>query len=504
MLRSNLRKPSLCLLCLILGLIGSVSCSDLFVASNIAINPVGSEGQVCSGTFFAEQFELCRRESDGAMGAFEVFMDGLEVTDEGEVLFAEKLVVGIAEITQTFRNVGTEFDGAGEPGAVGEVVGGDTFADLFWQLKDFEGKLLQPHQLLFDPLVNAAVLAGDADVIEAMNFVFHFISNYHFNSGAEFNFEKFFDCVDEDPDSRDPDCLAIYDFQKDGELNGDDLFWLVLFSNEIDFDDPAGSIDDASDSVVLVDVAAYRSCKEGDELLSDGAPSDTALLERCLAFDADESGTVDRFDLHLLFLGTAPDNFRPIAGAGADQTVAAGATIVLDGTDSFDLEDSLEELDFVWVQVAGLPGGSITAGPFTGTASYTAPFATASAEVKIKVTVTDTGGRSDSDTVTVNVSTGDEEVESASVTAEAGATQTVTSGAVVILDGSASDGSGLSFSWTQVSGSTVTLTGAGNSEATFVAPAVDSTTLLQFRLTVTDDQGASDSDEISVAVTPAE
>ncbi len=87
--------------------------------------------------------------------------------------------------------------------------------------------------------------------------------------------------------------------------------------------------------------------------------------------------------------------------------------------------------------------------------------------------------------------------------ANAGADQSVASGATVTLDGSASsdaDGSIVSYLWEQTSGSAVTLTGAATSVATFVVPEVTETSSWGFSLTVTDDEDAVDTDEVTITV----
>jgi len=73
--------------------------------------------------------------------------------------------------------------------------------------------------------------------------------------------------------------------------------------------------------------------------------------------------------------------------------------------------------------------------------------------------------------------------------AVAGANQTVASGAQVSLDGSASNdpnGDTLTYQWTQLSGSPVTLTNANTASASFTAPTVNSDSLIRFELTVSD------------------
>jgi len=87
--------------------------------------------------------------------------------------------------------------------------------------------------------------------------------------------------------------------------------------------------------------------------------------------------------------------------------------------------------------------------------------------------------------------------------ANAGANQSVASGATVTLDGTASsdaDGTIATYLWEQTSGTTVTLTDAGTATASFVVPDVTETTSWGFSLTVTDDEGATDTDETEVSV----
>lgn len=89
-------------------------------------------------------------------------------------------------------------------------------------------------------------------------------------------------------------------------------------------------------------------------------------------------------------------------------------------------------------------------------------------------------------------------------TADAGADQTVDEETQVGLDGSASsdaDGTIAAFAWTQTAGPAVTLDGADTTTPSFAAPGVDADTTLTFELTVTDDEGATDTDSVDVTVT---
>jgi hypothetical protein len=86
----------------------------------------------------------------------------------------------------------------------------------------------------------------------------------------------------------------------------------------------------------------------------------------------------------------------------------------------------------------------------------------------------------------------------------AGGGQTVAQNAAVTLDGSQSndpDGDSLTFLWEQVSGPQVNLSSTSSAVTGFTSPAVSSDTMLQFRLTVSDPSGLSDSVTTTVTVT---
>jgi serine protease len=91
----------------------------------------------------------------------------------------------------------------------------------------------------------------------------------------------------------------------------------------------------------------------------------------------------------------------------------------------------------------------------------------------------------------------------AAPTAEAGDAQSVAIGERVQLDGSASaDSDGIieSFAWTQTDGPSAELEGSDSANASFTAPQVSVDAELVFSLTVTDDDGATATDSVSVTV----
>lgn len=90
--------------------------------------------------------------------------------------------------------------------------------------------------------------------------------------------------------------------------------------------------------------------------------------------------------------------------------------------------------------------------------------------------------------------------------ADAGSDQTLAEGTTVNLFGSGStdsDGTIDSYHWTQTVGTTVTLNDADIADPFFGAPDVSSAETLTFELTVTDNDGATDSDTVSIIVGPS-
>ncbi len=86
--------------------------------------------------------------------------------------------------------------------------------------------------------------------------------------------------------------------------------------------------------------------------------------------------------------------------------------------------------------------------------------------------------------------------------ASAGPDQSAAPGASVVLSGSGSDAEGdpLAYQWSQISGPSVSLSGATSASAAFVVPASAGGQTLVFELEVSDPQGAADSDTVNVAV----
>lgn len=135
-------------------------------------------------------------------------------------------------------------------------------------------------------------------------------------------------------------------------------------------------------------------------------------------------------------------NTPPVANAGPDQTVSAGATVQLDGSGSKDADGNA--LRYQWALTVKPAGSKATlSNATTMMASFNADLA---GQYVAQLTVNDGTVTSAPDTVTVTTLGGN-----TVPVANAGPDQTVVSGTVVTLDGSASkdaDGSPLTFQWT--------------------------------------------------------
>src|SRR5262249_33730966 len=95
-----------------------------------------------------------------------------------------------------------------------------------------------------------------------------------------------------------------------------------------------------------------------------------------------------------------------------------------------------------------------------------------------------------------NVTTSDE-----TPTVTAGPGQSVRAGAAVQLTSRGSDAEGsVSYQWQQVSGTSVTLTNATTANASFTAPSVTTSSMLVFKVKVTDSAGASNTELVRVFV----
>ena len=258
--------------------------------------------------------------------------------------------------------------------------------------------------------------------------------------------------------------------------------------------DPDGTIASYAWSQISGDTVSLTGASTSTPSFT--APStDSAqtLTFRLTVTDNDGATATDDVDVAVL----AQPNQNPVARAGSDQNVAAGASVTLDGSTSSDPDGTIST--YVWSQVSGTTVTLTNAN--TSIASFTAPSESSQQTLVFRLTVTDNDGATHTDDITITVAA---MTANQNPVARAGSDQSdIAAGATVNLDGSTSsdpDGTISTYAWSQTSGDTVTLTGGNTATPSFTAPSTDSAQTLIFQLTVTDNDGATNSDTVDIAV----
>ena len=199
-------------------------------------------------------------------------------------------------------------------------------------------------------------------------------------------------------------------------------------------------------------------------------------------------------------VNTGEISLPPVANAGGDQNVDEGQQVVLDGSNSTDPDGSI--VSWQWTQIGGTQvslNNQTSMSP-----SFNSPSVDSAGDIlTFKLTVTDSDGLTSTDTCIVNVANIDNTPNEPPV-ANAGADQNVDEGMQVVLDGSGSvdpDGSIVSWQWTQIGGTQVSLNNPTSMTPSFTSPSVDSAgDTLTFKLTVTDSDGSTSTDTCIVNV----
>ena len=187
-------------------------------------------------------------------------------------------------------------------------------------------------------------------------------------------------------------------------------------------------------------------------------------------------------------------NQLPVANAGADQSITLPTnSATLNGSASKDPDGSIST--YKWTEVSGPSTYSLA----NSSAATTAVSNLVQGTYVFRITVTDNKGATASDDITINVAAA---VTNKAPIANAGADQNITLPlSTVTLNGSSSndpDGNIASYKWSEVSGPTQFTI----SNLAIVSPIL--TNLVHgayvFRLTVTDNKGATATDDITINV----
>jgi ELWxxDGT repeat protein len=182
---------------------------------------------------------------------------------------------------------------------------------------------------------------------------------------------------------------------------------------------------------------------------------------------------------------------RSVADAGPDQSVLPGGTVTLNGLSSH--SDNREIISYSWAQISG------TRVALSSLSSSSPTFIAPSVDEDLVFALVVDDGLSESlqDLISIHVSA---EENATPVANAVSASSTIPSG-LIILDGSGSsdsDGDTLTYTWSQIAGTSVALSSATSSQPTFTAPS--EVGLLVFSLVVSDGSASSSAVLISINI----
>ncbi len=260
--------------------------------------------------------------------------------------------------------------------------------------------------------------------------------------------------------------------------------------------DPDGSIADWSWSVLEgegIDLVLGE-----DFAASFAAPAVDSDLSVLLELQAtDDEGAVASDQLRVLVSPVVEDisaNTAPQVDAGLDQQIEEGSSVLLSAAVS-DVDGVIASLS--WSQLLG-PAVELSAPGIPGP-EFTAPLVATDTLLAFELVATDDSGAIGSDRVDVLVLN-----ENQPPQVDAGANQVVGGGELVTLQGQVtdSDGSVAVSVWTQLLGTSVSLSDPFSATTSFEAPSTAAGELLSFRLLGQDDGGATSTDDVDIEVSP--
>jgi len=210
----------------------------------------------------------------------------------------------------------------------------------------------------------------------------------------------------------------------------------------------------------------------------------------------DDGGATATDDVTVTVNASAPTNQAPVAIAGNNVTLNLPAnSTTLNATGSFDPDGMI--VGYLWTRVSG----PLTYTIANATAATTNLSSLVAGTYVFQLTVTDNMGATDDDNITIIVSS----VPNQPPTANAGnnIVLTLPVNSTNLNGGSSTDPDGTiaSYAWTRISGPTTYTLANANASATGLSNLVQGTYV--FRLTVTDNNGATGIDDVTVTVNPA-
>lgn len=220
------------------------------------------------------------------------------------------------------------------------------------------------------------------------------------------------------------------------------------------------------------------------------APAEASTVRLRLEV-TDDDGLSDSDDVVVVIAEPEPENKAPTVSVGPDFIAAINESVSITGTGN---DSDGEIVRWAWSWQGGIGLDLIDAK--TSTVRFTAP--NKEGYTRLRLTVTDDDGATAYDEILVTYR--DPTPANQAPTANAGSNRTVAVNDDVTITGSGSDSDGsiVNWSWTQVSGTIVSLSGANTQQVSFKAPGAATT--IRLRLTVTDDDGAMDGDDVLITV----
>lgn len=275
---------------------------------------------------------------------------------------------------------------------------------------------------------------------------------------------------------------------------GDDQ--TVIEQSEVNLQGQASGTEDLSLSYQWVQLTGPSVVLLGENTSSLNFDAPTVTDQKALQFRLSVTTPEGVAAYDSVIVNVDPINETPVTNAGINQSVYEQESVTLAGQGA-DSDGNITSV--LWMQDAGTGVTLIDADKLT--ASFTAPSLIQTETLTFTLTLTDNEGASDSDSVDVIVAPSG---SNQAPTVDAGDDQTVDEQNEVHLIGSASDGDGniSNYLWTQKSGMSVFLENDDTASATFTAPTLTESQLLEFQLVATDNEGESNSDEIIVTINP--
>ncbi|NRB82078.1 MAG: hypothetical protein HRU38_26075, partial [Saccharospirillaceae bacterium] len=195
------------------------------------------------------------------------------------------------------------------------------------------------------------------------------------------------------------------------------------------------------------------------------------------------------------------ENTEPVANAGMDQSVISAQTVILNGSNSADSDGQITAV--YWQTIDGTVVEFSNANVLQ--TSFQAPQTDTIQTIILQLTVTDNNGATHSDFITITINPID--LQNIDPIANAGMDQSVFSAQTVIINGSLStdsDGEISSVHWQVLNDVLIEFDNANVLQTSFQAPQTDIIQTIFLQLTVTDNDGATDSALIKVTINPLE